>query len=279
MRFTDRGQRLYNYPWVAQLHLEMYKAFPIPLRYLTDCFTTLRRLLPARVASASTPSAFPCSMPSRPSLLAGREEERGAASYAGISCVTATGVVSVRIAASAPRSELRANHCRPGGAPSRSNVTCSRCKCALPGTGARELLPALEAFNGVGSRTITCTRSPSATGTASGLAASACGVIPSPHYWSAADRVGLLPLLAGHRRGELPAARARNLLNNLSAFSAPTAAPVCVYIYPDAVNGNPARCWDPLANDQDWALVFLLAGGWGLRPGVCARLLGIILSL
>lgn len=24
------------------------------------------------------------------------------------------------------------------------------------------------------------------------------------------------------------------------------------------VNGNPARGWDPLANDQDWALVFLL---------------------
>jgi hypothetical protein len=24
------------------------------------------------------------------------------------------------------------------------------------------------------------------------------------------------------------------------------------------INGNPARCRDSLANDQDWALVFLL---------------------
>ena len=44
---------------------------------------------------------------------------------------------------------------------------------------------------------------------------------------------------------------------NLSAFK-PDGSASCAYLYPDAVNGNPGRCWDPLANDQDWALVFLL---------------------
>jgi hypothetical protein len=47
------------------------------------------------------------------------------------------------------------------------------------------------------------------------------------------------------------------LMNNLSAFRADGSAR-SIYIYPDAVNGNPMRRWDPLANDQDWALVFLM---------------------
>jgi hypothetical protein len=46
-------------------------------------------------------------------------------------------------------------------------------------------------------------------------------------------------------------------MNNLSAFRADGSARA-IYIYPDAVNGNPMRRWDPLANDQDWALVFLM---------------------
>jgi hypothetical protein len=47
------------------------------------------------------------------------------------------------------------------------------------------------------------------------------------------------------------------LLNHLSAFR-PDGRASCAYLYPDMVNGNPARCRDSLANDQDWAMVFLL---------------------
>jgi hypothetical protein len=78
-----------------------------------------------------------------------------------------------------------------------------------------------------------------------------------PHYWSALTgwvcyRYWQATGSETHRR------RGREiLLNNLSAFR-PDGSARCVYIYPDAVNGNPGRCWDPLANDQDWALVFLL---------------------
>jgi hypothetical protein len=50
-------------------------------------------------------------------------------------------------------------------------------------------------------------------------------------------------------------------MNNLSAFRADGSARA-IYIYPDAVNGNPMRRWDPLANDQDWALVFLMQAAW-----------------
>lgn len=78
-----------------------------------------------------------------------------------------------------------------------------------------------------------------------------------PHYWSALTgwvfyRYWQATGSAEHRR------RGREiLLGNLSAFR-PDGSASCAYLYPDAVNGNPARCWEPLANDQDWALVFLL---------------------
>ena len=32
----------------------------------------------------------------------------------------------------------------------------------------------------------------------------------------------------------------------------------CVFIYPDRVDGLPGKFRDPLANDQDWSLVFYL---------------------
>jgi hypothetical protein len=32
----------------------------------------------------------------------------------------------------------------------------------------------------------------------------------------------------------------------------------CVFIYPDRVDGKPGKFRDPLANDQDWSLVFYL---------------------
>lgn len=86
-----------------------------------------------------------------------------------------------------------------------------------------------------------------------------------PHYWSALTgwvfyRWWQATGSEEHRR------RGREiLLNNLSAF-APDGSARCVYIYPDAVNGNPGRFWDPLANDQDWALVFLLQAA-AIDPG------------
>jgi len=122
--------------------------------------------------------------------------------------------------------------------------------------GARQLLPALDAFNGRqpdhhlydiairhwdgfwfgGRRTWGDT---------------------FPHYWSAASGWAFYRYWQAtgdetyRRRGR------EILLNNLSAFRADGSA-CCVYIYPDAVNGNPGRFWDPLANDQDWAMVFLM---------------------
>lgn len=86
-----------------------------------------------------------------------------------------------------------------------------------------------------------------------------------PHYWSALTgwvfyRYWQATGSEEHRR------RGREiLLGNLSAFK-PDGSASCAYLYPDAVNGNSGRCWDPLANDQDWALVFLLQAA-AIDPG------------
>ena len=37
----------------------------------------------------------------------------------------------------------------------------------------------------------------------------------------------------------------------------------CAFVYPSCVNGQPAHAADPLANDQDWALVYALRHGLG----------------
>jgi len=47
------------------------------------------------------------------------------------------------------------------------------------------------------------------------------------------------------------------LAANLAHFHDDGSA-TCAFIYPSCVEGNPAHHEDPLANDQDWALVYTL---------------------
>jgi hypothetical protein len=50
------------------------------------------------------------------------------------------------------------------------------------------------------------------------------------------------------------------LRSNLANFNADGSA-TCAFVYPSCVNGQPAHRADPLANDQDWALVYALRLG------------------
>lgn len=82
-----------------------------------------------------------------------------------------------------------------------------------------------------------------------------------PHYWSWLSATVFLAwpeslaspeeLAALRRAGEdIHAA-------NLTAFY-PDGSATCAFVYPSCVNGQPAHLADPLANDQDWALVYAL---------------------
>lgn len=82
-----------------------------------------------------------------------------------------------------------------------------------------------------------------------------------PHYWSvlSAAVYGGWPreLVDEKQAAWLDAAAEAILRSNLVNFEADGSA-TCAFVYPSCVNGQPAHVADPLANDQDWALVYAL---------------------
>lgn len=78
-----------------------------------------------------------------------------------------------------------------------------------------------------------------------------------PHYWSTLTAL-VFARLAVIRGEKAYAARAWSCLRgNLSLFN-PEGRASCAHIYPRTINGQPAACDDPLASDQDWALIHWL---------------------
>ncbi|MFB6725718.1 hypothetical protein ACFCV3_36440 [Kribbella sp. NPDC056345] len=82
-----------------------------------------------------------------------------------------------------------------------------------------------------------------------------------PHYWSvlSAAVYDAWPreLVTEQQAAWLDAAADAILRANLVNF-APDGTATCAFVYPSCVNGQPAHVADPLANDQDWALVYAL---------------------
>jgi len=86
-----------------------------------------------------------------------------------------------------------------------------------------------------------------------------------PQDWNGgvADYFRGLAEVTGDRRY---ARRADGLVLQLLSLFDPDGRAYCVYLYPDRVNGLLCKFRDPLANDQDWALVFLMRNFPSLRP-------------
>lgn len=82
-----------------------------------------------------------------------------------------------------------------------------------------------------------------------------------PHYWSVLSASVYLnwprDLVTPAEAGSLTAAGQAILRANLVNFHQDGSA-TCAFVYPSAVNNRPAHQADPLANDQDWALVYAL---------------------
>jgi len=236
-------QRLYNYPWVAQLHLE--------LGDLDACLRTFRQYYHC---GGERFYAFPIAMFQAVTAFraAGRvsEAEELLALFRGhADRIVASGI-------DIPAHEVNYEQTIIGPATLIPLEVYLLTRDARYLCAAEALLPLLDAFNG---------RQPDhhlndiAIRHWDGFwfGGKQMWGDTFPHYWSALTgwvfyRYWQATGSEEHRR------RGREiLLNNLSAFK-PDGSARCVYIYPDAVNGNAGRCWDPLANDQDWALVFLL---------------------
>jgi hypothetical protein len=87
-----------------------------------------------------------------------------------------------------------------------------------------------------------------------------------PHHWSA------LTAMAFHRYWQATGEeqyrkRARQILMANMCLFKPDGRASCAYIYPLSVNDLPGQYYDPYANDQDWALVhWLLLADANSRP-------------
>ncbi|GAA1550306.1 DUF5695 domain-containing protein [Kribbella sancticallisti] len=82
-----------------------------------------------------------------------------------------------------------------------------------------------------------------------------------PHYWSVLNAAVYLTWPEDSPLADDLAAQGRAILRaNLVNFH-PDGSATCAFVYPSAVNNRSAHLADPLANDQDWALVYALRFG------------------
>ncbi len=246
----DKAQRLYNYPWVAQLHLELYRAFG-ERRFLDDGYKTLRAYY-RRGGDAFYAIGIPMVDAVDTFRAAGRHRE--AAALLADFCRHGDRVAANGL--NLPPHEVNYEQTIVGPAVLIALECYLLTRESRYLEAAQQMLPALEAFNG---------RQPDhhlhdiAIRHWDGFWFGGRQMWGDtfPHYWSAATGWAFYRYWQA-TGDEAYRQRGREvLLNNLSAFRLDGSAR-CVYIYPDAVNGNPGRFWDPLANDQDWALVFLM---------------------
>ena len=238
-----KTQRLYNYPWVAQFHLEM-QAYDACLR---TCRQYYRR-------GGAKFYAFPIPMVDAVGAFRAAGRHRQAAELLKLFCGHADQIVATGTRIPAHEVNYEQSIIGPATLIPLEAYLLTRDEKYL--RCAREFLPLLEAFNG---------RQPDhhlhdiAIRHWDGFwfGRQKMWGDTFPHYWS------VLTGWVFYRYWQATGAesyrqRGREiLLNNLSTFR-PDGSASCAYIYPDAVNGNSGRLRDPLANDQDWALVFLM---------------------
>jgi len=247
---TSSRKRIYNYPWVAELYLEMYK-LTHESSYLTDFYHTSRKYF-----------------------------ENGAYSFYGIGMPVQNGLTELKMAGLTNEYDSLLTDCRKMAdnylktslyypksevnfeqsivAPSviflleMYQVTNEK-KYLVEG---EKQLKALEAFGG---------KQPDYHLNEIGIRhwdgywfgkKQFWGDI-MPHYWSTitSEAFTRYALISGNKDY---LKRAETVVkNNLSLFFTDGSAS-CAYIYPSKVNGKKAAFYDPFANDQDWALVYYL---------------------
>jgi len=78
-----------------------------------------------------------------------------------------------------------------------------------------------------------------------------------PHYWSALTGNAYLLYAICTNKGEYFKKAESSFRGVLSMFN-PDGSATCAYVYPYSVNGIKADFADPYANDQDWAMYFML---------------------
>ncbi|HVX83583.1 MAG TPA: hypothetical protein VH253_02080 [Phycisphaerae bacterium] len=248
----DPKQRLYNYPWVAMLHLAMFQAYGDG-KYLDAFVRTVRSFYAHGGAKM-----YPIDLPIREGLAAltkaGRTQERD--ELLGLFRGHADRMIQVGTAM--PKSEVNYEQSIVAPACDVLLQVAEATGDAKYRTAAEPFVQALLAFNG---------QQPDHHLNDLGIrhwddywfGKGKLYGDTFPHYWSTLTGM----VLADEARmepGQADALRRRAVAivaNSFSLFSADGAAS-CAYVYPLTVNDRPGQFYDAWANDQDWALVHYL---------------------
>ena len=242
--------RGYNYPWVANLYFEMYKAFG-DKQYLTDGYETMQAMF-RHFGYGFYAIDIPISIGLQTLKGAGmkKEYEDLKEDYLKI------GDTYIKNSLNYPKHEV--NFEQSIVAPSIMVLTQLYLETGMQKylDEAKKQMPVLEAFGG---------RQPSFHLNEVGIRhwdGYWFGKYETwgdtfPHYWSTltAAAYHYYSLCTGDKFYQK---RAENIVrNNLCLFFEDGKAS-CAYMYPNKVNGVRTGFYDPFANDQDWALVYYL---------------------
>lgn len=242
--------RAYNYPWVAHLNVEMYKATGRK-QYLEDCYGTMKALY-----RNFGHGFYAFGIPVRESIEFMRAAGMNAQAESLLADYVKAGDIYIANGTNYPPHEV--NFEQTIVSPLIMLLTQ-----LYQLTGKQKYLdqvklhmPLLESFSGF---------QPSYHLNEIGIrhwdgywfGKSETWGDTFPHYWS--TLTGICYSLYGQCIGDQSyECRAENIVrNNLCQFFEDGRAS-CAYIYPDKVNGVKARFYDAFANDQDFALVYYL---------------------
>jgi hypothetical protein len=242
--------RLYNYPWAARLHLELWR-LDHKARHLDDAVATIRAYY-AHGGAGFYPIGLDLVGTHAALIAAGRTAEASQVVRWAVEHATQVAGHGIR----PPPHEVRYEQTimTPGALVLLQAHTLTGEQHWLD--AARPIIACVDAFNG---------RQPHhrlndiAIRHWDGFWFGARRLWGDvfPHYWSASTAVAFRDWAKASGEDAWRSRADAILMQNLSSFGADGSA-TCAYIFPDHVDGEPGRLADPLANDQDWALVFLL---------------------
>jgi len=245
-------KRAFNYPWFVWFYLEMY-TLTGEAKYLDDAFGTMKRLFRGDVRLPHALVAFPLERTLKELHKAGRvDEERQLVGWAR----QLVGAVSTQ-------GGLTVDGMEVGIAPEFVSSTILSLIALGEHLGERRYLDAARLW--MTRAEAICGRQPSWQAHDIGLhhwdgywfGKRKCWGDTLPHDWNGemAQAFRRYAQAFGDKSYEL---RARKIADAMLGLFTPDGRGSCAAIFTDRVNGEPAKFFDPLCNDQDWALVFYL---------------------
>lgn len=92
-----------------------------------------------------------------------------------------------------------------------------------------------------------------------------------PNHWNGTGADALVELARHGVDREESILRARKIARQVLTLIRPDGGAGCAFVYPDRVNGRPAKFLDPLANDQDWVMLYFLRNAAPVRKKTDVR--------